>query len=300
MRWQPPDHTPDGLRKRLREIERQVADLQRVRNAPPVYAEVEAGGTIPFLVAAADAPAEWKAVAAYQCAGSGDEVTINAAMSDASTCPVLLSPGNFFLSGSIDMGGYGVDLEGAGDGTNVWVTTSAPAVDPSDRMVIRRIHFQRSGSATGPGVAGSAQAWVVEQCWMSDLTASVDLGTSQKAVVRDCVIRDSPIVDTASSRARVESCRFDDFGGRTALSLLGSEAIIASNHLAYGVLEVGGADTLVLGNHIDANASVEIAATASGTAFASNFVEMGAASYIDAGSGTQKPTNGNFSSGGLW
>lgn len=34
-----PDYTPDGLARRLADMERQIADLQRVRNAPQMYVE---------------------------------------------------------------------------------------------------------------------------------------------------------------------------------------------------------------------------------------------------------------------
>jgi hypothetical protein len=38
------DHEPDGLKRRLHDLERQVADLQRVRDAPPQYVEAAEGG----------------------------------------------------------------------------------------------------------------------------------------------------------------------------------------------------------------------------------------------------------------
>jgi len=49
-----PDFTPDGLRKRLRDLERNVADLYRVRESPPSYVEQSGGATETFTNGSAD------------------------------------------------------------------------------------------------------------------------------------------------------------------------------------------------------------------------------------------------------
>lgn len=69
------------------------------------------GGTLPFLVAASDAPDEWRAVSNYVCTGTDDHLVINQAIDDAmgtnypggavGTNHVTLSPGNFYLAGQL-------------------------------------------------------------------------------------------------------------------------------------------------------------------------------------------------------
>jgi hypothetical protein len=295
------DHEPDGLKRRLQDLERSVADLLRVREGPPQYVEVEAGGSIPFLVAAADAPDEWKAVAAYQCDHTDDAATVQAAIGDASQHTVTLSPGTFYgPNGGITLG-TDQNLEGAGAGSILYFDGSA--VIAGGRSIIRRLTFSYYSVLTGTiGVDADTNngEFTVEDCWFTDSETGLHLRSCNGATVRRCDFSGLDtvgIVDTNASRCRVESCRFD---GADAMTVAGFNWIISDNHFVNGDVQIDGDENLLVGNQIISGATVTIGASAGATAFVSNFMEQGATDYTDGGTGTQKPTNGNFSSGGLW
>lgn len=72
-------------------------------------------GTVPWVVAAADAPQAWKDVAGYQCTGTNDHVTIAAATT--AERHILLSPGQFVISQPT--GAHAIDMNGFGFGASI-------------------------------------------------------------------------------------------------------------------------------------------------------------------------------------
>lgn len=130
----------EAVRRLLREFKRQT---------PKATGGITLGSnTIPFLVAASNAPEGWKKVAGYVCAGSNDQDTIQQALNDHST--VWLSPGSFTLtvpngSHAIDMPA-GSSLIGSGANESVFFAGSSGATGVAIRcaggsVLIRDLSF---------------------------------------------------------------------------------------------------------------------------------------------------------------
>lgn len=93
------------------------------------YGTSGGGGSMPFIVAASNAPQTWKNTASYQCDGTADQTEINQACIDAGdNGRVLLSPGTFTLSGSVLIDQAGLIFEMTG-GELVW-SSGITATDP--------------------------------------------------------------------------------------------------------------------------------------------------------------------------
>lgn len=129
------DHTPDGLRQRLRDMERQIADLQRLREGPPSYVEPSSSwgfGRIRIT------PERVTAGFARRTASSLGEVHTDV------TLNVNFSGGTVTLAGSDDgSGAFAVDDEVVVDVTrpdatvasfshDFWSTGSEVAAGPFD------------------------------------------------------------------------------------------------------------------------------------------------------------------------
>ena len=104
--WRPPSTSVDGLKYRLRDLERDVMDLQRIRGGGGSErvggSEVVGGGyAATVTVAASDAADSTKAACDYVCDGTDDEAEIYAAFAECDALGggrVLLSEGSFTIS----------------------------------------------------------------------------------------------------------------------------------------------------------------------------------------------------------
>lgn len=102
------DHSPDGLKRRLADLERQVADLQRVRNPPASYVEPEEAAA-----AGGDVEAFAYDISYTTPAGtSGHPVTLTTGTASYATSGVSMASSSISLPAGLWL--IGVDVEVSG------------------------------------------------------------------------------------------------------------------------------------------------------------------------------------------
>jgi len=121
-----------------------------------------------FMIAASDASTQVKAQADYICDGTADDVEINAAITAAATSfttrSVVLLPGNYCPSASIDMADD-ITVEGRGDSVVMALTSNMIVFDfgTTDCATLRNITIDGDGRTYGGAgfgmVVGSADVY---------------------------------------------------------------------------------------------------------------------------------------------
>lgn len=317
-----PDFTPDGLRKRLRDLERQVADLQRVRNPPPSYtepAEVIGGGGGPWIVVAPyNATDWWKARADYICDGTADEVEINAAINDPNDGvlnnwqdgpQVFLAPGWFYLSTAVTLR-PGTRLRGA-NRDDVWVYVlngNEGFVMPSQTRIE---HVGIANYNSGEGATG-IRVWqagcVVDNCWVSGLGNGVRIqaGGYMGTTVSSCWFTPGGTGKISlddyggiGAEATIENCYFENVDG-IGFQLAGVRHRFTGNRIgSLGASTISGDHILVTDNYFEnGHGGLTIAATADYPSLSGNWIYGGAADVTDSSATTQYGIN--FSAAGSW
>lgn len=276
--WRPPSATVEGLKYRLRELERAVMDLQRIRGGAGGServggSEVASGGGVPtFLVAANNASDRTKGYADWVCDGTDDDVEILAAFASGYTggVRVVLSEGEFWTSATITMG-WGDSLVGMDRATMI-NSTATTAIS---------------------GVSGGSVSDLV--LYGPDTGSSVGVTLAVDGAVRNCEIGACDTgVSVAGLRGRVDDCDFYVCNVYD-IDVSGTLAFVTGNQLK-APMRFAGDHAMVLGNYLDSTATVTV--TGSNNCLAHNYLSNGALDLTDSGTNTNLGTN--FSNGGPW
>lgn len=201
-----PTWTKEGLRDRLKKMERQIADLNRRGEWRFEQEVAAAGGNLPFYVAASDASDESKALSNYVCTGTDDHLVIQQAIDDIRTAyagttlgpgaAVWLSEGTFTLGDSVNLGvdtnDFFLSLRGSGTGSTflrpaVAGTLTAVLVSRIDGngLSIQDARFIDFSIGIDLDIAGSYNYVQVRSCHFSSCTTGVHLSSNQHWI-RDC------------------------------------------------------------------------------------------------------------------
>ena len=240
-----------------------LSKFEPIRDVDPDGGITLGGNTIPWLVAASDSPDPWKNAAAYLCAGSNDEETINAALT-AVAGDVMLAPGTFYIDSkasgvaSINLGlgqSTGARLVGAGGTFGTYITqdtsgrtSPGPLIAVPQFCKLENVYVETSdcdGIALQSG-EGSVQNCTVFVIGSSGSCISGLSGTSGDWDISNNYLSSSstdPIVALTGNQYNVSNNLFYGDGSQIGLQLDSvSDSVIAGNRFyscTQGVSAVG-------------------------------------------------------------
>jgi len=275
-----PDHTVEHLlvSSAISALESKVGITSSADTASLDYLVKHA-----YFVASSSAPAWMVKQAQYVCDGTADDVQIQQAVDAANGGLVILSPGTFSVSSSIELDDS-TSLMGAGinstvlqlaNNANTNVLRSPSAATGNVYFVTVKnlaIYGNKTNNSSGRGIYMKfAHTWLIEDVFIKDTAEhGVDIvatGTSNIALnnwFKNCRIQDTAsgqyniVFGSYAPNNHVLNCIFGSSTAQAAVGLLNDETTFIGCHISgagTNGIKISGSNNIITGNFVEASTS---------------------------------------------